>query len=87
MRPIVPRHPAETAQPEVGLVHQRGRLQRVTGALRAQMPGGNRAELPVNQRQKLLERAVIPLLPGPEILGNLIDDLMIQVRQQHYCRE
>ena len=78
MRAIVPRHPAETAQPEISLVHQSGRLQRVTRALRAEMPGGNRAELGIDQRQEPLERAVIPLLPGPKILGDLIDYLMIQ---------
>ena len=73
MRAIVPRHPAETAQPEIRLVHQRGRLQRMAGPLRAEMPGRDRAQLRVDQRQEPLERAVIPLIPGPEILGDLID--------------
>jgi len=50
----------------------------MTGPLRPEMPRGNGPELGVNQRQELLERAVIPLLPGPEILGDLFDYLMIQ---------
>jgi hypothetical protein len=37
------------------------------------MPARNRPELRVNQRQEPLERAVIPLLPGPEILGDFVD--------------
>lgn len=81
MRAIVPRHPAETAQPEIRLVHQSGRLERMTGALRPQMPGGDGPELGVNQGQELFERAVIPLLPGAEILGDLVDSLMIQGRR------
>jgi len=50
----------------------------MTGTLRPQMSGRDGPELGVNQRQELLERAVIPLLPGPEILGDLFDYLMIQ---------
>jgi hypothetical protein len=50
----------------------------MTGTLRPQMPGRDGPELGVNQRQELFERAVIPLLPGPEILGDRFDSLMIQ---------
>ena len=74
MRAIVPRHPAEAAQAEVGLVHQGGRLQGMAGPFRAEMPRRQRAQLRVDQRQEPLQRAVIPLLPGPEILGDLFDD-------------
>ena len=45
------------------------------------MPGRDRTELRIYQRQKPLERAVIPLLPGPEILGDLVDRSMIQAGQ------
>jgi hypothetical protein len=80
MRPIVPRRSAGPAQPEIRLVHQRGRLQGVTGPLRPEMPRGDGPQLRVNQRQKPLERAVIPLLPRAEILGDWFDSLMIQGR-------
>ena len=73
MRAIVPRHTGKTAEPEIRLVHQSGRLERMTGALRPEMPAGDGPKLRVNQRQEPLERAVIPLLPGPEILGDLFD--------------
>jgi len=73
MRAIVPRHIAETAQAEIGLVHESGRLQRMARPLRAKMPACDRTELRIDQRQKPLERAVIPLLPGPEILGDVVD--------------
>lgn len=78
MRAIVPRHPAETAQAEIRLIHQGGRLERMTGPLRPEMPAGDGPELRVNQRQEPLQRAVVPLLPGPEILGDRFDRGMIQ---------
>jgi hypothetical protein len=71
MRPVVPRHVAETAQTQIGLVDQGGRLQGVARPLRTEMPRRDRAELRVNQRQEPLQRAVIPLLPGPENLRDL----------------
>jgi len=71
MRPVVPRHVAETAQTQIGLVDQGGRLKSMARPLRAEMPPRDRAELRVNQRQEPLQRAVIPLLPGPEILRDL----------------
>ena len=78
MRAIVPRHPAETAQPEIRLVHQSGRLQRMARPLRAEMPRRDGPKLGIDQRQEPLERAVIPLLPGPENLGDFVDRSMIQ---------
>jgi hypothetical protein len=73
MRAIVPRHPAEAAETEIGLVHQRGRLERVAGPLRPQMARRDGAELGIDDRQELLQRAIVPQLPGPEILGDLVD--------------
>ena len=78
MRPIVPRHPAEPAQPEIRLVDQGGRLERMPRPLRPETPGSDGPKLRVNQRQEPLQRAVVPLLPGAEILGDLVDSLMIQ---------
>jgi hypothetical protein len=85
MRAIVPRHAAEAAQTEVRLVDEGGGLQRMAGPFGAEMPRRDRAELRVNQRQEALERVVIPLLPGPEILRDLarvafvVDPSMIRV--------
>ena len=79
MRAIVPRHPAETAQPKVRLVHQGGRLQRMPRPLRTEMARRNGPEFRINERQEPLERPVIPLLPSPENLGDFVDSLMIQV--------
>jgi hypothetical protein len=50
----------------------------MSGALGPEMPAGDGPELRVNQRQEPLQRAVIPLLPGPENLRDLFDDGMIQ---------
>jgi hypothetical protein len=76
MRPIVPRH-VEAPKTEIGLVHQRRRLEGMAGTLRAQMPGRNGTELRINQRQEALQGMVIPLLPGAKIFRDLFDDSMI----------
>jgi hypothetical protein len=49
-----------------------GRLQGVPGPLGLEMPGGDGPELGIDHRQKALESSVVPLLPGTEILGNLV---------------
>ena len=71
MSAIVPRHIAEAAKAEVRLVGERGRLERMTGPLRPEMLRGDRAKLGIDQRQEPLERTVVPLLPGPEDLGDI----------------
>ena len=73
MRAIVPRDATEAAEAEIGLVHQGGRLERVAGPLRAEVARGDGPELGVDDGQELLQRAIVPLLPGPEILGDLVD--------------
>jgi hypothetical protein len=74
MHAIVPRHPAEPAQPQIRLVHQSRRLQRMPRPLRAEMPARDGPELRIYERQESLERPVIPLLPSLENLGDFVDN-------------
>lgn len=79
MRAIVPRDVGEAVEAEVSLIDECGWLERVAGALGAQVAGRDRAQLRINERKKTLESAVIPLLPGPEIPRDLcVDRKMIQ---------
>jgi hypothetical protein len=39
-----------------------------------QMPPRDRPQLRIDERQEPLERPVIPLLPGPENLGDFVDN-------------
>ena len=40
-------------EPEIGLMHQRRRLQRLTGFLLSQLGGGQLPQLLIHQRQEL----------------------------------
>ena len=64
-------HLAQAAQPQVGLVHQRGRLQGVSRPLLAQVVVGQLVELVVHQRDEVLERFRVPMAPPLEQLGDV----------------
>ena len=51
-------------QPEVGLVDQGGRLQRLAGRLLGQLPRRQPPQFVVDQRQELLGRLRVALLDG-----------------------
>ena len=57
---------------QVGLVHERRRLQRVPGALEAKPAGGDPAQFGVDQRQQAIEGVPIALTPAVEQRGDLV---------------
>ena len=71
VRPILPLHVPLVDQLEVGLVHERGALERVIGALAREIPAGNRPELPVDERHQPFERLRAAILPLDQQLGDL----------------
>jgi hypothetical protein len=60
----LPLHPIHLDQPQVSLVHQGGRLQRVSAPLFRHVPAGDLAQFVVHQRQERLECRPIALAPG-----------------------
>ena len=62
--------PADQAQ--VGLVHQGRGLERLAGLLPRQLPGGQLAQLVVDQGQELLGRLGVALLDGREDAGDVV---------------
>ena len=60
MRAVAPVDALLAEQPQVGLVDQRGRLQRVPGALAAQLRRGDALELGVDPLEQLLAGAGSP---------------------------
>src|SRR6202521_1498340 len=69
---VVPVQLFSTAEPEVDLVDQRGGLQRMAMALAAQVPASNLSQLAINQRQQSLGSRLVPLLPAPKQLGDVL---------------
>src|SRR5262249_2561360 len=67
--PVRPR--ARADQPQVGLVDQGGRLQRLARLLLSQALGGEAAQLVVDQRQQLGGGVRIALLDGGQDAGDL----------------
>ena len=57
---------------QVGLVHQRSRLQRVPAALEAKPAGGDPAQFGVDERQQAIEGMPIALTPAVEQRGDLV---------------
>ena len=51
-----------SVQPKVGLVHQRGGLQRMITALAAQMTFGQAVELPLDEREEIAGGVVVALV-------------------------
>src|SRR5262249_5264673 len=63
---------ARPDQPEVSLVDQGRRLERVTGPLLGQSPGGELAQLVVDKRQQSLTCVAVAVLDGGEDTGDLV---------------
>src|SRR5262249_39639213 len=59
-------------QPQVGLVDQRRGLERLAGLLLRQLPGGQLAQLVVDQRQELLGRLAVALPDRREEAGEVV---------------
>ena len=72
MGSVLPGRLTLTIETEVGLVHERGRLEAVARALAAQMHGRATPELPVEQLQRAIASVEIARGPGAEELGDLV---------------
>ena len=70
MRTIAPLHAAGIHEPEIRLVRERRGLQCDVGAFAAHMTPGQPAQLGVNERCQLVERAGISLTPSQQELRN-----------------
>src|SRR5215510_7204238 len=69
VRPVLPIDLFFINQPQVGLVNQVGGLERVTGALRAQIMPGQASQLTVDQRRQFIERGFVAIAPPDEELS------------------
>ena len=70
VRAILPADASGVGQPEKRLVHQRCGLQRVAAPLAAHVPARQAAQLRLDERRQLLERAIIAVAPRPQQLGD-----------------
>ena len=66
MSAVLPFHPLVVRQAHVRFIYQGGRLKAVAGPLSAHIAARQAMQFLVNDRSKLLERALIPFAPGPE---------------------
>ena len=67
---VLPLHARLIDHPHVRLVDERGRLQRVAGALAAQVVGREAAQLRVDERQQLVQDGAVSLRQLDEQLCN-----------------
>ena len=72
VRPSLPVWVFLINQPQVGLVYERGWLQRVTWGFLPQVAGGQLPELPVDQRREVLQGLLISLRPLGEQSGHFV---------------
>ena len=71
MRAVLPLHLPDIDELEVGLVDERGGLQRMSDALVAHLTPGDAAKLRVDNRNELLESVFVPVPPREEQVGHL----------------
>jgi hypothetical protein len=70
VRSILPADPLLTDQPEIRLMDQSGRLQRVIPTLVAQVAGRPPPELSIDQRQQIVPRLEVSPAPGPNEIAD-----------------
>ncbi len=70
-------------------MHESGRLQRVTGALLAEVVMSKAPQLTINEGQKCLERLAVPASPLTEYFANLLGRSWAHfaLRATHQCGE
>jgi hypothetical protein len=68
VRPVAPLRLSLVNEPHVGFVNERRWLQRMTGWFSLHVAGRQTAQVPVNERQQVLEGIPIPVAPGDEPL-------------------
>src|SRR5262249_37921269 len=79
LRAALPADVTLADQTHVRLVHERGALERVVGALAAQLPLREPAQLAVNQWHELGERALVPRGPGDQQFGHALVTRFVHV--------
>jgi hypothetical protein len=72
MRAVLPLHLTEIDQPHVGFVDEGGRLQRVARPLPGHLPACQSSQLPMDDRNELLQRLFVAIFPSDE---EMRDDL------------
>jgi hypothetical protein len=70
VRPVAPLSLSLVNEPHVRFVDERRRLQRMTGWFSLHVAGRQATQVPVNERQQVLEGLPIPVAPGNEPLGD-----------------
>lgn len=71
MRPVLPRDIFGIDQPQVDLIDERRRLKAVPGTLSCHAPSRDLVELPLYERNQLVEGGRVPLTPFQEQCGGL----------------
>ena len=69
---VLPLNSIDVHQPQIGLVHQRGSLQHVTGSFSAHIESRQPAKFLVYQRHEPVKRSVIPAAPRQKQLGDIL---------------
>ena len=72
MHAILPRDLLDFDQPEIRLVDQRGRLERMADTLVTHMAPGQAAQLPVDEGQQPVERRHLPPAPSLQQSGGVV---------------
>ncbi len=76
MRAALPLDGRAVGQPQVGLVHERGGLQRVAGPLVGEVFAGHAAQVLVDDGQKLLAGLRLAGAPRLEQAGDLVGGIL-----------
>ena len=71
MRPVLPPNVFGVDQPQVDFVDERRRLKAVPGTLSCHAPSRDLVELPLYERNQLVEGGRVPLTPFQEQCGGL----------------
>jgi len=72
MPAILPVHPLQVDHPQIGLVHQGRRLQRVPGALAPHPAAGQTPQLLLNKRHQRRQCALVAVPPRVKKIGDVV---------------
>ncbi len=75
MRAVLPAHPAHIDEPQVRLVDEGRRLQRVARAFPFETTPRNLVQLAVHERNELLEGGLVAPSPGEQQCRNVVHGL------------
>ena len=72
MVPVLPAHALEVGQAHEDFVNKRGGLQGMAGALANHIAMRSAAKLFVNEGDDILQRRLVPLIPGGQQVGKFV---------------